>query len=182
MSSQGRRPQPLNGLACSARSGPVSLCLPLAGVSLLDHEIPAVTVQERAVQDNVVGVQIDVRALGHGPVLVIAQEEVLAPLVEELALDTLAPADALAERGQKLLLSIPADNHVLVRPCLPVRYSLALWCAGYQLHDVRPVPRRVLHRPSSLAVDCRLNSPVDVAASSPQIRDPPLQSVPQRSS
>ena len=62
------------------------LLLRIAGA---DHEVAAVTRGAR-VQDRVAGVQVDVGALLHHPVLVVAQKQVLAPLVEEPALDTLA--------------------------------------------------------------------------------------------
>ena len=71
------------------------LSLPPARVAGTDDEIAAIPVEQSAVQDRVVGVQVDVGALLHHPVLVVAQEQVLAPLVEEPALDPLATADAL---------------------------------------------------------------------------------------
>ena len=102
-------------------------CLPLSlpSVTLPSHEVVAVPVQKGTVQNRVASVQVDVGAHRHRPVLVVAQEEVLALLVRELALDTLAPADAFAERGQQLLLSIPVTtmyswDHVS-------RYGTALW-------------------------------------------------------
>ena len=86
----------------------------MASVSLLslpsvtgpNHEVAAVPVQKRTVQDVVVGVQVDVGAFRHRPILVAAQKEVPARLMEELALDTLAATDALTEGGQQLLLPI----------------------------------------------------------------------------
>ena len=54
------------------RSAPLRFSL--AGVALLDHEIPAVTVQKHTIQNRVVGVEVDVGALRHGLVLVLAQE------------------------------------------------------------------------------------------------------------
>ena len=58
----------------------------------------------------VVGLKVDIRAVGHRPVLVRAQEEVLARLAEEAALDALAARDAGAERGQQRLLPVLLDD------------------------------------------------------------------------
>ena len=95
-----------------------------------NHEVPAVPVQKRTVEDLVADLQIYVGAFHHRPVLVVAQEEARAVLMEKLAFDTLASADALAERGQQLLLSISVDDHVLVGLRLPVRDGFAPRCAG----------------------------------------------------
>ena len=137
------------------------IVLPPAGIARLNHEVPPVTVEARAVQNVVFRVEVDVAALHHDPVLVVAEEQVRAPLVEEPALDTLATLDAIAERVQQLLLSILLDDHVLVGPRLSVGDCLAPRCVVDQFHDVRPLPRCVVHVPSSssrLSVDS-LDSP-----------------------
>ena len=64
--------------------------LPLPGIAPLNDEVSPVAVQARTVENLVFGVKIDVAALHHDPVLVVAEKEVLASLVEELALDTVA--------------------------------------------------------------------------------------------
>ena len=131
------------------------IVLPAARITRLNHEVPPVAVEARAVQNLVSGIEVDVAALHHDPVLVVVEEEVWALLVEELALDTLATLDALAECGQQLLLSILLDDHVLVRPRLSVGDGLAPRCVGDELHDVRPLPRCVFHVPSPRRPDCR---------------------------
>ena len=68
-----------------------------------------------------------VAALHHDPVLVVAQEEVLASLVEELALDTLAPVDAVAEAATKNCGTV-LRSHVFSHsvPLVPVDAAFAL--------------------------------------------------------
>ena len=55
-------------------------------IALSDDEVAAVLEQQGAVQDTVVCFRIKIVALGHDPIFVVAQEQVLARLVEERSL------------------------------------------------------------------------------------------------
>ena len=87
-----------------------------AGIATLDHEVPTVAIQPRPIENVVVRFQVDVRAVRHGPVLVVAEEQVLPGLMEEPARDALAPRYPLAEGRKQLLLAVLLDDDVLVRP------------------------------------------------------------------
>ena len=90
---------------------PLLLWASRTAVTLAYGKVTTVAIQERAVQHVVVGAEVDVRAIGHGPVFVAAQEEILPCLLEEVALDAFAAADALTEGGEKLLLAVPLDDY-----------------------------------------------------------------------
>ena len=64
--------------------------------------------QQDMVQDAVEGFRVDVGAFGRGPVFVVAQEQVLARLVDEATLNALVPQDAPAKGGQQLLPARPS--------------------------------------------------------------------------
>ena len=75
----------------------VSSC---AGVALLNHEVSAVSVQDGAVQNAVIGLWVYALDLVHDPILEVPKKQIGARLVEEAAFHTLTPEDALAEGGQ----------------------------------------------------------------------------------
>ena len=113
--------------AATKRSGVI---LPPAGVAVLDIEVAPAVIQPGAVQHHLT-VVIDVIQHSlyrvqrrHEPVFVVADEQVDGRPAEEVAIERLVVAHPLAHRLHQLQLAVLLQQHVLVRPRIPVGYGL----------------------------------------------------------
>ena len=104
-------------------------------------EVTTVPVQERSIDHVVISIQVDIRAVGHRPISMLAQKEGLPFVTEELALKTLSRS-IRARRGQEVMLTVLLGDHVLMARGVPVGERFPPRGLGYQRHDAVPMGLR----------------------------------------